>query len=486
MTTTGLARLGARGGAVTVLGQVQMVAVRMIALVVLARMIDPALFGVVAVVAAIATFGVSIVLFGLPMAVAQAGTVSRPTSSSLFLVNSGLGLVLGAALFWSGDWLASVYGDERIVEVARWLALVPVMSGLAAQFRAHLMRSMRFGTLVATDSIGLVAGMGLATWLASRGADLDAVVAQQLAPVAFQATLVIVTARWRPGRPGGLAEARGLLAVGSRILGMNVLKNGSRNAIVPVLGLSVPSAALGNFDRAQQLIVTPINLTVDRTQQVAVPVLSKLREQPDRMRAFMRRGQLCSAYLVATGFLVVAALGDPLVRLLLGPGWAIAGTVIQILAVGAVFRVLGQMSQWVFIAAGATRHGLRFNLWTQPAVVAITLTGIPFGITGAAVMNSVAWGLFWPVAAVTAARVTGGSAGTFLAGPARGIALFGVPVAAAAALARLADLNAPVTVLAGVGLAGCAGLVSWLVFPAVRADLRDLVATLRLVRSGGG
>ncbi|MBL0887539.1 oligosaccharide flippase family protein [Myceligenerans indicum] len=480
MTQASLARIGARGGAVTLLGQVLMVAVRMGALIVLARLIDPGTFGLVAIVAAISTFAVSVVLFGLPMAVAQAETLSRPAKSTLFLVNVGLGLLLGAALFLSGGWLARAYGDERLVGVAHWLALIPVLIGLATQSRAQLMRSLRFTTLFFAEVVALVVGTGAAVFLAVRGAGLEAVLTQQLAPVALQVVLVVVGGRWLPGRPGALAEVRSLLAVGLRILGMNVLKNGSRQVIVPVMGLSVPAAALGNFDRAQQLIVTPINLTVDRMQQVVVPVLSKLRGRPARMRAYAQRALLLGAYGTATVFLLLAVLGRPLVRVVLGPGWETAGVVIQILALGATCRVLGQTMQWIFIAAGATRQGLRFNLWTQPLVVAVSLAGLPFGVLGVAVMNSVAWALFWPVATVAAARAAGFPAGSFFVGPARAICLFGIPVAAVAALPLLLGLSDGVTVVLGLVLGGCAGALSRLLFRTVRSDLDALVSTARL------
>lgn len=478
-----LARTGARGGAVTLAGQVLTVLTRTVALIVLARLIAPEAFGLVAIVTAIATFATAVMLFGIPMAVVRAEHVSARARSTLFLVNVGLGLLFTAAIHLSSGLLARVYDDDRLAGIAGWIALVPLINGLMIQSRTDLMRNLRFTRLFVAETTGLVAGVGIAVVLAARGAEIAAVVTLQVAPVAVQALLVMIAARWLPGRPGELREVGALLHVGLHILGMNVLKSGARNVVVPVLGLTVPAAAVGAFDRAQHLIVTPINLTVDQMQRVAVPVLSRLRGEPDRMLAYMRRAQLLGTYGTATLFLVTTALGAPLVRILLGPAWDTAGTVIQILAAGATCRALAQTMQWVFISADATSQGLRFNLWSQPLVAALSLAGLPWGVIGVAVANSVAWALLWPMATLVAARSAGFPAGSLFRGPARALALFGLPVMLAAALPRFLDLGDWPTVLLGIGLASCAGLASRWCFRAVRADLDALAATARLALS---
>ncbi|WP_460704260.1 lipopolysaccharide biosynthesis protein [Myceligenerans halotolerans] len=481
--TASLARTGARGGVVTLAGQVATVLTRTVALIVLARMIAPEAFGLVAIVTAIAAFATAVMLFGIPMAVVQAERVSARAKSTLFGVNVGLGVLFTAAIYVSSGPLARLYDDDHLADIVPWVALVPLINGLMIQSRTHLVRDLRFTRLFLAETAGLVAGVAVAVLLAVRGAEIEAVVALQIAPVAIQALLIVIAARWLPGRPGELREVGALLQVGMRILGMNVLKSGARNVVVPVMGLAVPAAAVGAFDRAQHLVVTPINLTVDQMQRVAVPVLSRLRHEPGRMLAYMQRAQLLGAYGTATLFLLTAALGEPLVRILLGPGWDTAGTVIQILAAGATCRALAQAMQWVFISADATTQGLRFNLWSQPLVAVLSLAGLPWGVIGVAVANSVAWALLWPTATLVAARSAGFPAGSLFRGPARALLLFGLPVMLAAAVPRLLDLGDWPTVLLGTGLAACAGLVARWCFRPVRADLAALAATVRLALS---
>lgn len=467
----------------TLAGQAATVLTRTVALVLLARLIAPEAFGLVAIVTAIATFATAVMLFGIPMAVVQAEQVSARAKSTLFGVNVGLGVLFTTAIYASSGMLARLYDDDRLAEIVPWIALVPLINGLMIQSRTHLMRDLRFTRLFVAETAGLVTGVAVAVFLAFQGAEIEAVVTLQVAPVALQALLVMAAARWLPGRPGNLREVSALLRVGMRILGMNVLKSGARNVVVPVMGLVVPAAAVGAFDRAQHLIVTPINLTVDQMQRVAVPVLSRLRREPERMLAYMQRAQLLGAYGTATLFLVTAALGEPMVRILLGPGWDTAGTVIQVLAAGATCRALAQTMQWVFISADATAQGLRFNLWSQPLVAALSLAGLPWGVIGVAVANSVAWALLWPMATLVAARSAGFPAGSLFRGPARALLLFGLPVGSAAAIPRFLDLANGPTVLLGFGLAAGAGLISWWAFPRVRHDLGALAATARLALS---
>ena len=476
-----LAVAGARGGAANLAAQMISVLARALSIVILARLLTPDIFGLVAIVYGITSFASAIVLFGLPIAALQSDNLTRRAHSSLFFSNVTLGVLIAGALYLAAGPIGDIYGDPRLVSITHWLALVPLASGLFAQSNTILLRRLRFTTVSMVEVTAFLGGTGLAIAGALLGLTWEAVVLQNVAPVVIQAVLIIALARWVPGIPGAWQEVRQLVVIGANVFGTNVLSSVGRYLLVPIMGLSVASAPLGAFDRAQQLAVVPINATVNRMQRVAVPILTRVRAEPKRLLAYMHRAQLVVSYLTAPAFLVLAAIGTPFLVLLLGEDWLTAGQVIEILAVGSVFRALAQTVQWLFFGAGATRAGLLFNLWSQPAILVISLAGLPWGVVGVAVGNTIAWTLYWPIASVAASRAIGLPRGALIGDPLRCILQFALPIGLAAAAARwLVPGSDLLRVVLGIAAGAAVAMLLAFVVPSVRADLRVMKDTALL------
>jgi PST family polysaccharide transporter len=418
------------------------------------------------------------------MAVLQADHVSEKAKSSLLIINTSLGFVLGFLLFISAQPVAEYYGDDRLDVMMKFLAIVPVLGGIQSQFRLHLIRSLRFTGIAISDVVAQFFSTLVAIILAIHESLVEAIIWQSLTQAGSQLLFTIMLARWIPRKPGKWkSEVKELILVGLRIFGATALRDSSRSLVVPLMGSVIPASSLGNYDRAQQLAVLPINLTVDQLQRVAVPVLSRLRDQPEKMYSYMRRAQLMLTYLTVTVFMILAALAEPLVLSILGPDWTLAGQVLAILSLGAVFRTLGQSMQWLFIASETTAVALKFSLWSQPLIVAITLAGLPWGVLGGAIANSIAWTIHWPIATVTAAHASGFRAAPLITDAARGIATFGLPIYAVTAAVKLLDLDSWQEVAVGLFLAM---LTSGLLFISIGPIKRDLLSVLKVFRLAFG
>lgn len=476
-----LAAAGARGSLITIGAQAAAVALRLLSIVVLSRLLAPSIFGLVAVVTAIIYFATAVIFLGLPMATAQATSLSNRAASSMVAINSAMGLAVAIALFLIAEPLATIYQQPLLLPIVQWLALVPAISGINAQFRQHLVRELRFGALSTSEVVSQAGGIVVAIVFAVAGATWEAIVAQAVSAAALQCILVLVFARWLPGVPGAWrSEVIPLVRIGMNIFGTNLLRNASRSVIVPALGLVASPNAVGQFDRAQQLTLTPINMTVDQLQRVVIPILSRLRDQPVKMLAYMQRFQLIGGYLTSSLFLFAAVFAFPITRILLGPGWELAAAIMQVMCIGAVFRASGQTMQWLFISANASGAGLRFNLWSQPIVAAISLSGLTWGAEGVAIASTCAWIAYWPASVYAVARTTGFSTVALMSSVARGTFLFASPVAAVSAAALLFPTPAWLTLAIGAALALLTASVLALVAPLVRRDLTTIWRTAKL------
>lgn len=474
-----LARTAVRGSAASIGGQGFRIVLQLVGLAVLARLLDPADFGVVAMVTAAIGFADILRDFGLSSAAVQAPTVSRGERINLFWANSGLGLLCTLVVAASTPLLVAFYDEPTLVHIVPALSLVLVISGINTQYRADLGREMRFVALASSDVIAQLVGTIVAIVVALAGGGYWAIVAQQLTVAVVALVVNIISTRWRPGLPQRRTSIRRFFRFGLSVFGTQVLGYASKNADTVALGAFWGPSVLGVYNRAQQIAVVPLNQINGPLTRVALPVLSRAHLDPDRFARATQRAQLAGAYGTATVLAFVAGLAVPLVAVLLGPGWSEVAPILALLAIAGVFRSLSQLAYWIFLASG--RPGVQFtlDLWAQPVLVALIVLGASQGALGAAWAAVAVWPVYWIVGLLIASRTAGLSARPLVGRAVR--ALLGVALPAGLGSWYASRwIDEPLLALAAGVLAGVAlvAVVTLLVRP-VRRDVAEVVTLVR-------
>jgi PST family polysaccharide transporter len=479
--TASLASSGAQGIVTTGASQVIIFVLRIVGLIVLARLIAPADFGHFIIVSGLTMMVLGLVFVGLPMAANQALNLTRETQTVLMVINTALGLAVSAVLSLSAPLIAAVYAIDELQDIARWLALYPLVSGLRVHLRVHLTRQLRFGVLAVLEVVALAVSTACAIALAVAGFGVLALVSQLLVQSFVELMILIVVSRWRPVRPRlNRHELRELVHFGSHVASANIVRSLSTGAILPIAAFSLTPASLANFDKAHQQAVMPVVFAVTRSGRVAIPVLSALRDDPERLLAYFRRAHLILATVTCTALLVLAGLSVPLVNVLLGPQWQLAGQLLQILAIGNVFRTLAQSLDWIYYSSSNSAHALRATLWAYPFVAVVTLLGLVGGPIGMAMAHATAWIVLWPILTIRAVRVAGGAATPIVRDAVRVISLLGVPAGLAGyGMTHVFSTDALALVFGGLAAVGAMALSAALV-PAIRRDIGTVISVIRL------
>jgi PST family polysaccharide transporter len=397
----------ARGGAVTVGVQLVRIVLQFGSIIVLARLLAPDTFGLLAMVLAIIGVAELIRDFGLSIASVQAKVVTREERDNLFWANTGLGLTCALLAWAATPLLVDLYDEERLRPLVLPLALVFVLSGMNTQYRADLARHLRFHALALGDLLGPASGIAAAVVLAWQGAGVWALVAQQLVGAAVSLVVNMVNARWLPGGVHRRTSIRHYFRFGANVLGTQVLSYITRNVDYVVLGAVRGPAELGLYSRAYQMLMVPLNQINAPLTNVAVPVLSRVHDDLPALGRALRRAQLVACYVTAPLLMVAAALAHPIVGLLLGERWLPMADIFAVLAVGGIFRSIGQISYWAFLSTAKTGALLRLQLWTQPVMVLCIVAGVPWGGVGVAVGHLVANLFSWIVSLTAVGRRTG-------------------------------------------------------------------------------
>lgn len=479
-----LGSAAARGAAVTFAAQLARVALQMGSIVVLARLLAPEQYGLMAMVLVFVGVGEVFRDFGLSTAAVRAATVTHAQRSNLFWINLGIGAALGVTLAVAAPLIGLLFDEPDVVPVARVVAVVLLLNGLATQYRADLVRQMRFGALAAADVGAQCVAIGAAVGAAWAGAGVWALVIQQVLQAFVLLCVLVGTGRWRPAWPRRGVPMREFWHFGWNLVASQLLGYLGNNIDSLVIGWRLGPAPLGLYDRGYKLVMTPVSQVRAPSTTVALPVLARLRDEPARFAAFVSRGQLALAYPVMLGAALLVGTAAPASFLLLGPGWSGVEPVVRLLATSALMQTLAYVGYWVYLTCGLTPQLLRFTVVTIAVKVVLVLVGSQWGVVGVAAGFTLAHTLEWPLSIAWLSRLAPIDGRGLARGAMRVLVLGGAVAGAAHVASGLVD-GPWLATLAGVG-AGLGAVAAMLVVPRYREDARDVAEVLRRAVVGRG
>lgn len=477
-----LGRQAARGASVTLVGQVLRIVIQVGSVAFLARLLDPFDYGLVAIVLAVVGFGEIIRDSGLSTAAVQSRTLSTAQRNQMFWLNTAIGAGLTATMLLAAPLIATMFRQPQLTGVSQALAFTFLLNGMTAQYRASLNRQLRFAALITSDIIALVAGVVVAVILALSGAEFWALVAQQLTTAT--ATLLIMTylAGWLPGRPRRGVEIKSMTRFGHGLMASQLVGYVDNNVDTYTIGLALGATPLGLYNRAFQLLMRPLGQLRAPTTTVALPVLSRLADEPERLGRYVIRGQLALGYTLVSMMAFAAGAAVPLVDVLLGPSWSEVAPIFAVLAIGGAFQTLAYVGFWVYLAKALTGQLFRYSLVSLTVKVVLVLIGSNWGLIGIAVGFSLSPALLWPLSLWWLSRLTPLPLKSLCFGGFRVSAIAALAGASAFAVTRaLPELASILQVL--VGLATFIGVYGLgMVLPVIR---RDVVQVLQIARKAG-
>jgi O-antigen/teichoic acid export membrane protein len=382
-----------RGALVSTAGQGANFILRIGSMVVLARLLSAEDFGLVAMVIAFTGFLDIFRDFGLSMAAVQRASISQAQHSTLFWINLGIGLLLASLCVVVAPFLVTFYQEPRLLWIAVVVGLGFLFNGAAAQHRALLQRRMRFTALTALEVISLIVSTGLGVGMAAAGQGYWALVAMNVCPTAVSAVGFWAIARWMPSRPRWATDMRSLLGYGGTVTLDGVITFITYNADKVLLGRFWGSQALGIYGRAYQLVNTPTSNLNSTIALVVFPALSRLQNDPERLRSYFLKGYGLFLSLVMPITMGCALCADDIVRVFLGSRWEVAAPAVRLLAPTILtFGLLNPLA-WLLLSTGRAARSLYIGLMIAPVVIIGELFGLRYGPTGIASGLSVATAL---------------------------------------------------------------------------------------------
>lgn len=394
---TDLERRSVRGGVLTLTSQGVQFAIQSVSTVVLARLLDPADFGIVAMVTSVTGLGQAFADLGLSEATIQRDEITHDQVSMLFWINVAIGLGLTLVCATLAPVFSWFYREPRLFNITLLVSLTFLIGGLRVQHDALLKRQMRYRALAVRDVLAWGIAVPTAIVMALRGAEYWAIAAL---PLVMNFTAMIfswVLVRWRPGLPKRGTNVRSMVLFGGHVAASYVLITINRNIDNVLIGWRWGAGLLGLYSRAYNLLMLPVRQLSAPAASVAVPTFSRVQDDPERFERYYLRAINLVLWISAPlfGFLFVAA--RPVIILVLGSKWVEAALVFKILTISALGQLLLESLIWLFISRGQSEKLSTLLLMLSPGIVLGIFIALPFGIEGVAVAVTLVLVFIFPV-----------------------------------------------------------------------------------------
>jgi polysaccharide transporter, PST family len=478
---TGLKSRTISSGIVTSLSQFVQFGLNLVCIMLLARLLAPTDFGLVAMVTAVVGFLRIFNEAGLSTATIQREGITHAQVSNLFWVNFGLGALVTLVLAAASPAIAWFYRESRLVAITLALCLTFVLTSLSVQHLALLKRQMRFKMIAFIQVTSAAAGVLVGVVMAFQGCGYWSLIGMQLATPVVALGMAWSASGWRPQLPKRGSGTRGLLHFGANLTVSSFLWSLARGSDGLLIGRLYGSASLGLYSRAQALLLRPIEQFIVPMESVFVPTLSRLQAQPDRFRRIVL--QVHEAVSVVSCLIsgLLLALAQPLTLVVLGPKWEGASPIFAGFTLVALYAPMASVAGWLLTSQGRGKEFLVLSSVGAVSAVFAFLSGLPFGPAGVALAYSISCLLIQlPLAYYLAGRRGPVTTQDLWIRFARHLPLW-VVVIAATWLARSLVTDSPPLIQLGAGLpvGVLIGGVFILAYPPARRTALNLFQVLR-------
>ena len=392
--TQNVKQMALRGGLAKLIGQVGILILRLSFMVIMARVLKPEDFGLVAMVTVITAILDLFATGGLSMATVQKSNISNEQISTLFWINILVGSILCILCVLIAPLLVAFYREPRLFWVTIALGTGFLFNSAGVQHLALLQRHLRYVVLASIEFSCQLISLTLGICVALAGYGYWALVTAAVALPALMTASVWLTTSWIPGRPQRNIGVRALLHFGGTLTMNSVVSYLTYNFDKFILGRAWGASALGYYGVASQLINIPTSNLNMAIGGVMFSALSRLQNDAARFKSYFLKGYSLNITVTVPIIIFSAVFANDVIYVVLGPKWIDAVIVFRLLSPAVLVFALINPLGWLLWSSGGHVRSFKISLAISILVITGCLIGLPYGPRGVAAGFSAAMALW--------------------------------------------------------------------------------------------
>ena len=290
--------------------------------IILARLLDPSVYGAVALVTVFTSIMEVFIDSGFGNALVQKKDADDLDFSTVFFFNMVVCLILYAGMFFAAPLIAGFYNNiPELTAIVRVISLTLIVSGVKNIQQSYVSKHMLFKRFFFATLGGTIGAAIIGIWMAWRGYGVWALIIQSLFNQTLDTIILWSTVKWRPKRMFSFQRLKTLFAYSWKLLVSALLDTAYGKLRQIIIGKLYSSSDLAFYDRGAQFPETIIGNITTSISSVLFPSLSHVQDNCEKVRAMTSRAIKISTYIIMPLMMGLAVCAEPIVRLLLTEKW---------------------------------------------------------------------------------------------------------------------------------------------------------------------
>ena len=348
--------------------------------IILARLLLPSDYGIITMIMVFTAIANSFIQSGFSTSLIQKKNSDELDFSSVFYTSFVIAIICYLILYFTSPLIADFYQMPQIKVILRVLALTLFFGAFNSVQNAKLSKDMKFKTLFFSSLGAIIVSGTTGITMAYLGFGAWALVGQQLANIIASTIILWFTSGWRPKIMFSLTRVKGLFSYGWKIMCSSLIDTFYQNLYNLVIGKFYNSATLGNYNKGEQfpkLIAVNIDGAIG---SVMLPAYAREQERKDKVKKMVRRAIVTSSLILFPLMLGLAAIAEPLVKILLTDKWLGCVPFMQILCVVYALYPINTANLQAIKALGKSDYFLKLEIIKKILGITVLIITVPHGV----------------------------------------------------------------------------------------------------------
>ena len=336
--------------------QISKILCQVIVLVLLARLMPPSEYGLIALASIVVALGMLFRDMGTSAAIIQKENLSNQLINAVFLLNMGLGLFICIFLLMLAPFFSIYFSQDKLFGVIVFLSFTFPILSLATTQKTLMERDSNFKILAFIECFSIIFSTLICIATAYFGGGVYSIVVQALFNALISTILIIYFSNWSffSCKIKDFKNIKEILGFSSNLFAFNLVNYSYRNADKYILGKSVSTAILGAYDLAYKVMLFPIQSLTSVLSRAFFPIFSELQNNDKKFNELFIKNTILISILSFPMLAGLMALNEDFVNFVFGKEWGLVASILLWLCPVGMIQALGSSTGTVLMAKGRT------------------------------------------------------------------------------------------------------------------------------------
>jgi teichuronic acid exporter len=350
--------------------------------IILARLLLPAEFGLIAMLGVFMGLAVTLINSGMTSSLIRTEHLDEEDYSTVFFFNLVVSCILYGLITLLAPFIASFYNQPVLTSVVRVYSIIFVINAFSAIQITRLNKSMNFKTQLKVSIPSLLVGCIVGVTMAYMGYGVWSLVWSAIIQSLASTVQLWYYSNWKPLWVFNMEKFKFHFHYGMKLMFSGILDILFTNAYTIIIGKFYLPAQVGFYNRAENLQMFPVGAINSIIGKVTFPLFATIQNDEERLKMVYKKIMQMVLFLVTPTLILMAVVAEPLFRLLFTEKWMPAVPYFQILCFNGILYPIHSYNLQILIVKGRSDLFLKLEIVKKILTVVIILISFQFGIYG--------------------------------------------------------------------------------------------------------